>query len=299
VTRPHPLIEGLLWTAPWWLGFLLWIALPMGASLFISFTDYPLLQPPVWIGMENYARLVEDGIFHQVVANTLIYTALAVPLLTVVAIAVAVLLNQRLPGQAVFRACVFVPSIVPLVAAAVVWSRLLGVDGIFNQLLTGFGALLPLVEIPPVPWMQDPQWAMLSVVFVTLWGVGSPVVIYLAGLQDIPEELYEAARLDGAGPALQFRHVTLPGLSPVILFNVVIAVITAWQVFALPFVLFRGVPGPERSVYFYTWYLFDQAFRYLDMGYASAMAWVQLLIILALTALVFGLSRKRVYYRAS
>ncbi len=283
--------EGLIWTAPWTLGFLLWIAAPMGASLYISFTDYPLLQPPAFVGGANYARLLADDLFWKAITNTLLYAALAIPLMTVISVFLAVLLNQKVYLQPIFRACIFVPSIVPLVAAAVVWSKLLGAEGILNSGLALFG-------IDGVPWLAEPMWAMLSVVFVTVWGVGGPVMIYLAGLQEIPEQLYEAARLDGANAPRQFWYVTLPGLSPVILFNVVIAIITAWQVFALPFVLFRGVPGPDNSVYFYTWYLFHQAFRDLNMGYASAMAWIQMLIILALTALTFWISRRTVYYAA-
>lgn len=287
------LLAGLLWTAPWWLGFLFFLAGPMAISLYLSFCDYSLLQPPVVTGSANYVELARDPVFHKAVRNTLVFAATAIPLATVLAILLAILLNQRVRGQAFFRACIFVPSVVPLVAAAVVWMWMLNPElGLINQIPRALGLDGPL-------WLESPRWAMAALVLVYLWLVGSPVVIYLAGLQEVPEELYEAARIDGAGPVGRFRHVTLPSLSPVILFNVVVALIAAWQIFALPYVMWRTRPGPDRSVYFYTMYLYDNAFRYLKMGYASAMAWVQLLIILALTGLIFLLSRRLVYYRGA
>ncbi len=287
------LLTGLLWTAPWWLGFLLWLALPLGLSLYISFCDYPLLRPPVFVGAKNYTDLAADPLFARVIANTFLYALLAIPLGTVVAVLLAILLNQPVRGQSIYRACIFVPTIVPLVAVAVVWMWLLNPEfGLVNSALA-------LVGLPGPLWLESPRWAMLALVFVSLWLVGSPVVIYLAGLQDIPLTLYEAARIDGASPLRQFWHVTLPGLSPVILFNVIIGVIASWQVFALPYVMWRTQRGPGNSVYFYTMYLYDNAFQFLKMGYASAMAWVQFLIILALTGLVFRLSRRHVHYRGS
>lgn len=286
------LLSGLAWTAPWWLGFLLFLAVPMGISLYISLCDYPLLQPPVYVGAANYEALAADPVFHKVVLNTLKYALLAIPIGTALAIALAVLLNSRVRGQGFFRACVFVPTIVPVVATGVMWLWLLNPElGLVN-------VLLAKLNIAGPKWLSEPQWAMWALVIASLWSVGTPVVIYLAGLQDIPEELYEAARLDGASRLLQFRHVTLPGLGPVILFNVIIAIITTWQLFALPYMMWRGQPGPDHATYFFTMYLFDNAFRFLKMGYASAMAWIQFVIILALTGLVFWVSRRTVHYRA-
>jgi multiple sugar transport system permease protein len=291
-TRRGSLLAGLLWTSPWWLGFLLLLAGPMALSLYLSFCDYPLLQPPVFVGTANYQQLAADQVFHKTIWNTIVYAALAVPLATVLAVLLAVLLNQRVRGQALFRACIFVPTIVPLVAAGVVWMWMLNPDlGPISTALRSIG-----ISQPPL-WLESPDWAMISLVIVSLWFIGSPMVIYLAGLQDIPEELYEAAAIDGASVLRRFWHVTLPGLSPVMLFNVIIGIITAWQVFALPYVMWRTRPGPDRATYFYTMYLFDNAFNFLKMGYASAMAWIQLLIILALTGLVFLVSRRMVYYR--
>jgi len=299
-TREHSVWAGLLWTAPWWLGFLLFLAVPMSVSLYISFCDYTLLQPPTFVGGANYAALAVDPDFHLVVRNTIIFALVSVPLGTILAVLLAVMLNQRVRGQAFFRACIFLPTIVPLVATGVIWMWMLnpelgpvnsGLRAVLQPLL-GDGFKGPL-------WLSDGAWAMSSLVLVSLWMIGSPVVFYLASLQDIPEQLYEAARLDGASTIRQFRHVTLPGLGPVILFNIVLAILNTWQVFSLPYVMWRTTPGPDRSVYFYTMYLFDNAFRYLKMGYASAMAWIQLLIILALTALVFWISRRTVHYRGA
>jgi multiple sugar transport system permease protein len=284
-------LAGLLWTAPWWLGFLFFLAVPMAMSLYLSFCDYPLLQPPVFTGTQNYRQLAVDPVFHKVLGNTFIYAAGAIPLGTLVAVLLAVLLNRRVRGQGIFRTCIFVPTVVPVVATAVLWLWALNEQyGLLNQALGVAGIGGPA-------WLASPGWAMSSLILVSLWGVGSPVVIYLAGLQDVPEELYEAARLDGASPVRQFWHVTLPGISPVILFNVIIAIIGTWQIFALPYVMSN--PGPERGTYFYTMYLYDNAYRFLKMGYASAMAWIQLVIILALTGLVFWVSRRMVHYRGA
>ncbi len=288
---PTHLAAGLLWTAPWWLGVLIFLALPMGFSLYISFCDYTLLQQPVCTGLRNYQQLAHDELFWKVLKNTFLFAGLSVPLTTLFAIILAVLMNEKVRGLAFFRACLFMPTVVPLVAAGVVWLWLLNPKfGLLSYVFHALGLAMPGL-------LDSPSWALGSLVLVSLWFVGSPMVIYLAGLQDIPEQLYEAAMLDGANSLRRFWHVTLPGLSPVILFNVIINIIGALQIFALPYVMFRGRPGPQEATYFYTSYLFDNAFRYLRMGYASAMAWIQLLIVLLLTALVFWASRKMVHYR--
>lgn len=286
-------LAGWLWTAPWWLGFLFFLALPMAFSFYISFCDYPLLQPPVFTGLTNYVQLAGDPVFHKVVWNTGAFALVSIPLATVLAVLLASLLNQRVPGRAFFRACIFLPTVVPLTAAGLVWMWMLNPEhGPINGGLRAVGLAGPL-------WLDSARWAMAALVLASLWFVGSPVVIYLAGLQEIPETLYEAARIDGASSVRQFWHVTLPGLSPVILFNVIVGIIGAWQVFALPYIMWRTRPGPDRATYFYSMYLFDNAFSYLKMGYASAMAWIQLLIVLGLTALVFWASRRIVHYRGA
>lgn len=292
--RPASIAAGLAWTSPWWLGFLLLLVAPMGYSLYISFCDYPMLQPPVFTGVQNYVGLAQDDVFWHVLRNTLAFAAISIPLSTIMAILLAVLLNQPVRGQAFFRAALFIPTVVPLVAAGMVWMWLLNPQyGLVNQFLRGVG-----VDAPP-NWLESADWALLSMVLVSLWFVGSPMVIYLAGLQEIPVDLYEAANLDGASPLRRLWHITLPGLSPIILFNSIVGIINALQVFALPYVMWRTRQGPEQAGYFYTSYLYDNAFRYLKMGYASAMAWIQLLMILALTGLVFWLSRRMVHYRGA
>lgn len=292
-------VRGLLWTSPWWLGFVMFLGGPLLISLYISFCDYPLLQPPVFVGTANYRGLAADPVFHKVLYNTLIYAVFALPLSTVVAVLLACLLNLPLKGQAIWRTCVFVPTIVPVVAVGVIWGWLLNPEyGLVNDTLRTIGHALGQ-DIDGPAWLNSARWTMVAIVLASVWGVGTPVVVYLAALQDIPEAQYEAALLDGAGAGRRFLHVTLPGISPAMLFNSVIGLITTWQIFALPYVLLKGTPGPDRSAYFYTTYLFESAFRYLKMGYASAMGWIQFVIILGLTGLLFALSRRRVHYQGA
>ncbi|HEY3242764.1 MAG TPA: sugar ABC transporter permease [Phycisphaerae bacterium] len=283
---------GLAWTSPWWLGFVLLTAGPLALSLYLSFCDYPLLARPVYIGAENYAALVQDPVWWKALGNTVRFAVISIPLCSAFALGIAWLLQQPNRGGAIFQALIFLPTIVPLIATAMIWLWMLnGELGLLNQVLRWFGLRGP-------NWLGDPVWAMRALVLIALWGVGNTVVIYLAGLNEVPRELYEAAHLDGAGAATTFLRITLPILTPVILFNAVIAIIATFQYFVIPFSIWRATDrgGPGRSAYFYTSYLYDNAFLYLKMGYASAMAWVQLLIILALTGLVFLVGR-RVGYR--
>lgn len=299
------LATGLLFVSPWLVGFLAFMAAPIAMSLYYSFTDYPVLEPPVWIGLENYRSMLGDPIFWRTMWNTTLYAALAVPIGTLAALCVAWLLNQGTRGQSVFRAAVFVPSLVPLVASAMIWMWLFnGELGLINAgldwagaRLDGVASALGLAEpgLRGPNWLGDKGWAMSALVIMSLWSIGNSVVIYLAALQDVPTSLYEAADLDGMGPLTRFLNVTIPMISPVILFNVIMAIIGSWQVFAVPYIMTAG--GPEYATYFYTMYLYDNAFQYQKMGYASAMAWVQLLIILALTGLTFLVSRRYVHYR--
>ncbi len=291
--RVPPSLVGLAWVSPWLVGFLAFFAVPMALSLYYSLTDYPLLEPPIYVGAQNYRDMLHDGVFRLVLVNTLIYAAFSVPLGTVVALVIAGLLNQRVRGVSLFRAAVFVPTLVPIVASAMVWMWLFnGELGLINQFL-----IHVVGTTHPPNWLGDKAWALPALVVMSLWVVGQPVVIYLAALQDVPVQLYEAAALDGMGPARRFWHVALPTISPVVLFNVVILTITCWQVFAVPFIMTEG--GPDRATYFYTHYLYDNAFLYQKMGYASALAWVQLLIILVLTGVMFLVSRKLVHQRSA
>jgi len=206
---------------------------------------------------------------------------------------VALLLNVRLRAQPIFRTLVFLPSLVPTIASAILWKWMFNQRlGIINQILS---PLLGLFHQPPPPWLDQSKWVVPSLALMSVWSVGNTVIIYLAGLQDVPRELYEAAELDGAGPLRRLWSVTIPMISPVIFFNLIMAIIGILQVFDTPFMMTKG--GPNRASYFYTFYLYDSAFTYLKMGYASAMAWIQLLLVLALTGIAFWSSKRWVYYQ--
>ncbi len=270
-------LTGLAFVSPWVFGFALFTLVPVAMSLYYSFCDYSLLQPPVFRGLDNYRALAADPIFWHVVRNTAYYAVVALPLGLIVALAVALLLNAKIAGQSVYRTVVFLPSLVPAVSSAMLWLWLFNAKlGLINVALRFVG-----VRNPP-PWLGSPTWAMPALILMSVWGVGNTVVIYLAGLQDVPRELYEAADIDGASAVRKLWHVTLPGLSQVIFFNLIMGLIGTLQVFAVPEIMTPG-GTPGRSTYFFTMYLYDNAFTYLHMGFASAMAWVQLLIILGLT----------------
>jgi multiple sugar transport system permease protein len=281
---------GLAWISPWVVGFAAFTLLPVAVSGYLSFCQFDGLRPPLFTGLDNLRTLAADPLFWKVLATTSVYAAIALPLGTLVALALAVLLNTSVPGRTVWRAIIFVPTLVPLVATAMIWLWMFnGQYGVLNVVLRRIG-----IEGPN--WLTDPHWTMPSMVLLSVWSVGNAVVVYLAGLQDVPRSLYEAAHVDGASPWQRLRHVTLPMISPSIFFNVVIGIIFVWQVFAVPQIMIPG-GGPERSAYFYTMYLYDTAFRSLRFGYACTLSWVQLLIIVALTALAFRLSRRLVHYR--
>ncbi len=291
---------GLLFVSPWLVGFAAFVALPIGLSFYYSLTDYPLLREPVYIGLENYAELlwdrdeagqIGDPVFYKALINTLYYAAMAIPASLLISLGLALLLNARIRGQAFYRTVIFLPTLVPMVASAMLWMWL------FNARLGLINALLREVGIKGPAWLGSTDWAMPALVIMSLWSVGHAVVIYLAGLQDVPREMYEAAEIDGAGPWARLCHVTLPFLSPVIFFNLIMAIIHSLQVFAVPYIMTRG--GPAHATYFFTMYLYDSAFTYLRFGYASAMAWIQFLIILSLTAVAFWSSKRWVHYQGS
>lgn len=289
--RIPPALIGLLWISPWLIGFVVFMALPLGMSFYYSLTDYPLLEPPLYVGAENYRALLSDPIFMTVLRNTAVYALISIPLQIVLSVGIAALLNNKVRFVGAYRAAVFIPFIVPIVAQAMIWYWLLNADfGLINQ-------VLGLIGIRGPNWLGDRNWALPAMVIVSLWNVGQAVVINLAALQDVPKQLYEAAALDGAGPLRRLWSVTLPGISPIILFNVIAAIMVTWQVFAVPYIMTEG--GPDRSTYFYTMYLFDSAFVFRKMGYASALAWIQCLVMLGLTGLLILVSRKSVHYAAA
>ncbi len=283
---------GLLFCSPWLIGLLVFQLYPIVASMYFSLCDYSVLEKATFIGLGNYADLMRDEVFWKALRNTLYYAVMALPLGLLVSFATAVLLNTGVRGMTVYRTIYFLPSLVPAVASAILWLWLLnGEYGIIN-----FG--LDKIGIKGPGWLSDPLWTKPALVLMSLWGVGHAVVIYLAGLQDVPQQLYEAAELDGAGWWGKLRHVTIPMMSPVILFNFIMGIIGTLQMFALPYIMLPG-GQPARSAYFYAVYLYDCALPYLQMGYASAMAWILFLITLALTFLALRLSNRHVHYEGA
>jgi multiple sugar transport system permease protein len=287
--------SGLGFTALWIVGLGTFTVYPVLASLFYSFCDYSILQSAVWIGWENYRQLAADDLFWLSLRNTLIYAGLAVPLGMAVSLSLALLLNCEVGGRAFFRTVFYLPSIVPVVASAMLWMWIFnGQYGVLNWALDP--VLRPLGLTPPA-WLGDPNWAKPALVLMAVWGAGNSMIIYLAGLQDVPKELYEAASIDGAGRLRRFWHVTLPMISPVIYFNLVMGIIGSLQVFTQAFIMTGGTDGnPARSTLFYALYLFSTAFYDLRMGYASAMAWILFVLIAGLTFLATKASEKRVHY---
>ncbi len=275
--------------SPWLIGLLLFVAGPMVASLVFSFTRWDLLSPATFIGLQNYEKMfTRDPLFWQSLKVTAIYTLVYVPLELAGGLVLALLLNQRLRFVGVFRTIYYLPSVLPGVAFVVLWMWILHPDvGLINTLLSYVGIQGPR-------WLADPDWALPALLMMSLWGLGRSMVIYLASLQGIPRHLYEAASIDGANSWHSFWRITLPMLTPTIFFNLVLSIISTSQTFTSAFVATDG--GPLDSTLFYVLYLFRQAFQYFNMGYASALAWILFLIILALTLLIVRSSGRWVYY---
>lgn len=284
------LINGLLFTSPWIIGFLAFRVYPFFASLYYSFTFYPILDRPKWVGLDNYINLFDDPRFLTSLYNTSYYALGAVPLATFVGILLAMLLNSKVRGLSFFRTVYFLPSITPVVATAIVWLWMFDpINGVVNY-------LLDLVGIHGPAWMGSPTWSKPALILMSMWGVGGAVVIYLASLQDVPRELLEASELDGANSRQKIRHVTLPMISPVILFTVITGLIAAFQYFTEAFVMTGGTGSPADSTLMMSIYLYQSAFQYFKIGYASAQAWVLFLIVIGFTVLLFRLSGRFVYY---
>jgi multiple sugar transport system permease protein len=281
-------LEGYLVISPWLIGFVVFTAGPMLASAFLSLTRYDLLSPPLWIGTANFTRMLDDDLFPTALANTLYYTVIAVPAQVLVALLMALALNRQLRGIGFFRAAFYLPTVMPTVASVMLWLWIYSPDlGIAN-------ALLRLVGLPGLSWLTDPNLAKPSLILMSLWRVGGQMVIFLAGLQAVPETLSEAAAIDGANRAQRLWNVTIPMISPVIFFNVIVGVIDSFQIFTVAFIATDG--GPVNATYFYVLHLYDEGFANFHMGYASALAWVLFAVILAFTFGQFYLGRQWVYY---
>jgi len=286
-------IAGWLFCSPWLIGGTVFLLLPMGMSFYYALTDYPLLKPPVFVGLDNFVELFHDDRFWLTVKNTAVYAAVFIPLSVVFSLGLAAMLCAKgLRFSRLFLAAIFVPTLVPMVASGMLWYWLFnGKFGLVNTILTTIGITGP-------NWLEDARTAIPALIVTSLWGVGQSVVIYVAALQEVPEQLYEAAEIDGMSSLRKFWSVSMPMVSPAILFNVITLLIGTLQVFAIPYILFRNERGQRNEGYFYTMYLYDNAFVYQKMGYASAMAWIQLLVVLMLTGVMLWASKKLVHYRA-
>ncbi len=283
---------GYLFLLPWFLGLFTLTIGPMLGSLYLSFTRYDLLSAPQWIGLQNFIAMFSDIRFLDALRVTAIYVVLSVPLKLAVALLVALALNKGLRGLGIYRAVYYVPSLLGgSVAIAILWRQIFGQNGIVNQGL----ALLGIHGLSS--WVADPNTSVYTLIILAAWQFGSPMLIFLAGLKQIPGEMYEAAGIDGAGPFSKFLQITLPLLTPIIFFNLVLQMIGAFQAFTPAFIVSSGSGGPYDSTLFYTLYIYQQGFGYFHMGYASAMAWVLLMIIALFTAVAFTSSRFWVFYQ--
>ncbi len=280
---------GYLFILPWIIGFLALRLGPMITSLVLSFTEYTILSPPTFIGLRNFIEMfARDASFWDALRVTLSYAVFAVPIGMAISLTIALLLNQKIPGVTLWRTVYYLPSVVSGVAVAMLWFWLF--HSRFGLINLGLG----LLGIQGPAWLGDPNWALWALILMSFWGIGGGMVINLAGLQGIPTELYESASIDGANAWHRFWNVTIPMMSPVLFFNLVMGVIETFQYFTNAFIMTNG--GPGRSTLFYNLYLYQNAFRYYKMGYASALAWVMFLIILVLTLLIFKSSPYWVYY---
>ena len=286
----HGLVTGLLFISPWVLGFLAFRIVPFVMSLYYSFTFFPILESPKWIGLANFRNLFTDGRFVSSLYNTAYYAFFAVPLGAFFGILLAMLLNMKVKGMSIWRTIFYLPSITPVVATALVWLWMFNPrGGIINYVIS-------LVGLRGPGWLGDPVWAKPALILMSLWGVGTAVVIYLAALQDVPRELVEASQLDGAHVLQQIRYITLPMISPVILFNVITGLIGAFQFFTEVHVMTGGSGSPADSTLMMSIYLWQSAFQFFKMGYASAQAWIMFVIVVVFTVILFRVSGRVVYY---
>jgi multiple sugar transport system permease protein len=280
----------LFFLGPWYIGLVLITAGPLLASLYLSFTDYDLLTDPVFLGLDNYTQMFSDPRLIKSLQVTAIYVFVSVPLQLAAALALALLLDRGMRGLAIYRSAFYLPSLLGgSVAIAILWRQIFGTTGLINQVLGVFG-------VEGQGWVSHPDYALSTLIVLNVWTFGAPMIIFLAGLRQIPEMYYEAASIDGATKLRQFWSITIPMLTPIIFFNLVLQLIGAMQTFTQAFVVSGGTGGPADSTLFFTLYLYQQGFASLNMGYASAMAWLLLILTAVLTAINFVLSKYWVFY---
>jgi multiple sugar transport system permease protein len=289
----------LLFLGPWFIGLIAITIGPIVASFVLSFTDYNLLSPPDWVGWENYQRMMDDPRLHQALRVTVTYVLVGVPLQLVAALALALVLDRGVRGLPIYRSIYYLPSLLGgSVAIAILWRLIFGARGLVNQVLElpGISQVAGWLGIEPTGWVSHPDYALGTLIILHVWTFGSPMVIFLAGLRQIPTMYYEAASVDGAGWFARFFKITLPLLTPIIFFNLVLQIINSFQSFTQAFIVSSGTGGPADSTLFYTLYLYQRGFKNFDMGYASAMAWLLLMIIAGFTLVNFIASRYWVFY---
>ncbi|HZG77854.1 MAG TPA: sugar ABC transporter permease [Paenibacillus sp.] len=281
---------GWLFALPWLLGIAIFYVYPLLSSFYYSFTEFNGFEVDRFVGLDNYARLLQDELFWTSVRNTFYYALLAVPTGLVLGLFLAVMLNIKSRAQGVYRVIYFIPTLVPIVACGVIWQWLLNAQfGVVNYLLYEIG-------LPQPSWFSSEAWAMPSIALIAQWCVGSGVIVFLAGLQDIPVDYYEAATIDGGGHFRKFWDITLPLMSPVILYHIVLALIGALQQFVLPFIVTGGSGAPANALLFYNMLLYRNAFSYFQMGQANAMAWLMFVAVMALTIFINWTSKRWVHY---
>ncbi|MDE2819898.1 MAG: sugar ABC transporter permease [Chloroflexota bacterium] len=286
--RQRRTLMGYVFIAPFILGFLLWWMGPAAVAGYLTFHKWNFLSAPKFVGMANFSKMLSDPILAQSLKVTIIFSAISVPLGLVFAFFLANLINAKVRGIAVFRTIYFLPSIVPAVANAILWAWLFNTEfGLINYVIRAFGG-------PKIGWLQDPNWVMLAFVILTVWGVGGSMIIFLAGLQGIPQIFYEAAEIDGAGRWQRMLYVTLPMMSPIIFFNLVIGFINSFQVFVSALLITNG--GPQHATLFLVLYVYRTAFQSQKMGYAAVLSWLLFAILMLLSFIVFRYIGSRVYY---
>ncbi len=280
---------GYIALSPWMIGFVVFYAFPILATLYFSFTEWTLVDPPVWIGLDNYVRMfTRDPLFVSSLKATTLFVVISLPLKLVLGLMLALMLNLKIPGMNVFRTIFFIPAVISGVAVSLMWIWFLNPDtGVVNTLLSYIGIQGPY-------WFWDRDWALPSVAIMSIWKVGGAAIIYLAGLQNIPAHLYEAAKIDGASKWSRFWRITIPLLTPTLFFQLIIELIDAFKIFTEAYVITKG--GPLKATYFFLYYFYEEAFRNYNMGYASALALFLLAVIMSATVLVYVTSRRWVFY---
>ena len=283
-------VYGWLFALPWLIGLIVFYIYPLLSSIAYSFTSFNGISPGHFIGLRNYTDLITDDTFWVSVRNTFWFALMAVPASIAAGVFLAMLLNLKVKAQGIYRVIFLIPTLVPIVAVSIIWQWLLNSQfGLVNYLLYKIG-------LPGPPWFGSEVWAKPSILIIVIWSIGASVLTYLAGLQDIPQVYYEAAAIDGANVFAKFKNITLPLLSPIILYNTIMGIIAALQQFTLPFVITNGQGTPANSMMFYAIFLYKNAFTYFKMGMANAMAWMMFIVIMALTIFVFSTSKKWIHY---